>query len=203
MRLAATLLVFRVAECVSATVESPAVVDTRLNDQRMYMWPCLCSRRLVVSPVASNSSHWLTVASLLLAGDVQPNPGPAPQWKYPCGICSRAVHSDQKGISASDEGWCCSRCHRTAFPFHDSSINDSLWVPSNCSRNVSGPITSLTSSNWCSIYYSNCCSLAPKLDHLQAIASSVVPTVIAACETWLDETVPDSSLFIPNYHIIR
>ena len=172
MRLVATLLVFRVAERVSVTIESPAVVHTRFDDQRMYMWPCLCSRRLVVSPVASNSSHWLTVASLLLAGDVQPNPGPAPQWKYPCGICSRAVRSDQKGIfcevcyewlhtkcigmpnseyqrlSASDEGWCCSRCHRTAFPFHDcstisdSSINDSLWVPSNCSRNVSGPITS-------------------------------------------------------------
>ena len=113
------------------------------------MWPCLCSRRLVVSPVVSNSSHWLTVASLLLAGDVQPNPGPAPQWKNSCGICSRAVRSNQNVIccdvcyewlhtkcigmpnseyqrlSASDEGWRCNRCHR-AFPFHDcSAISDS------------------------------------------------------------------------------
>lgn len=179
------------------------------------MWPCLCSRRLVVSPVVSNSSHWLTVASLLLAGDVQPNPGPAPQWKNPCGICSRAVRSNQNVIccdvcyewlhtkcigmpnseyqrlSASDEGWRCNRCHRTAFPFHDcsaisdSSTNDSLWVPTNSRRNASDPTASLISSNRYSIYYSNCRSLAPKLDHLQAIAALVAPTVIAACETWL------------------
>ena len=76
-------------------------------------------------------------------------------------------------------------------------------MPSNSSGNASDPTSSLLSSNWCSIYYSNCCSLVPKLDHLQAIAASVAPTVIAACETWLDETVPDSILFIPNYHIIR
>ena len=179
----------------------------------MYMWPCLCSCRPVVSPVVSNSSHWLTVASL--PGDVQPNPGPAPQWKNPCGICSQAVHSNQKDIccdvcyellhikcmgmpnseyqrlSTSDEGWCCNRCHKMAFPFDDcltisdSSTNDSLCLPSNSSGNASDPTASLISSNRCSIYYSNCCSLAPKLDHLQAVASSVAATVIAACETWL------------------
>ena len=155
--LVATLLVFRVAERVTVTVESPGVVDTQFDGHQMYMWPCLCSHRPVVSPVASNSSHWLTVASLLLAGDVQPNPVPAPEWKNPCGIFFRAVHSNQKGIccdvcyellhtkcigmpyqrlSTSDEGWCRNRCHKMAFPFDDclaisdSSTNDSLCLPS-------------------------------------------------------------------------
>ena len=105
--------------------------------------------------------------------------------------CIGMPNSEYQRLSASDEGWRCNRCHRTAFPFHDcsaisnSSTNDSLWVPTNSSRNASDPTASLISSNRYSIYYSNCRSLAPKLDHLQAIAALVAPTVIAACETWL------------------
>ena len=55
----------------------------------------------------------------------------------------------------------------------------------------------------CTIYYSNCCSLVPKLDYLRTIATSATPTIMALCETWLDDPVPDSSLFIPNYYSIR
>ena len=80
VRLVTTLLVFRVAERVSVTVESPAVVETRFDDQRMYTWPCLCSCRLVVSPMASNSSQWLTVASLVMSNltQVLPHNGSTP-----------------------------------------------------------------------------------------------------------------------------
>ena len=32
---------------------------------------------------------------LLLGGDIEVNPG---QWKFPCGICSKPVKSNQMGI---------------------------------------------------------------------------------------------------------
>ena len=164
---------------------------------------------------------------LLIAGDVEVNPGPA---KHPCGSCSKAVKSNQRGIfcevcylwyhtkcinmclseyqrlSLSDEGWCCHHCHKEALPFHDcstlTSVSDSssdLSLQSSCSTssNCSPP-----SGRW-SAYYSNCRSLVPKIDNLRTIAASATPSVIALCETWLDESVPELVLFIPNYHILR
>ena len=53
------------------------------------------------------------------------------------------------------------------------------------------------------IAWFNCRSLAPKIDYLRTVAVSVTPSIIALCETWLDESVPDSALFIPNFHMIR
>jgi len=41
------------------------------------------------------------------------------------------------------------------------------------------------------------------MDHLRTIAASSSPPVIALCETWLDESVQDTVLFIPNYHMVR
>ena len=35
---------------------------------------------------------------LLSSGDVELNPGPARNWKYPCGVCSKPVRPDQKGV---------------------------------------------------------------------------------------------------------
>ena len=83
-------------------------------------------------------NYWL----LLIAGDIEVNPSPV---KHPCGICSRPVKCNQKGIQCeccyywlhtkclkmpadeylslaqSDEPWCCSTCLREVLPFHSCS----------------------------------------------------------------------------------
>ena len=163
---------------------------------------------------------------LLLAGDIETNPGPGP--KHPCATCSKAVKSNQRGIfcevcyqwhhakcismclseyqrlSLSDEGWCCHRCHKEAFPFHDSSriSTEPESSPLSCCS-ISSDTPPLSPTGSCLVYYSNCRSLLPKMDHLRATVASSTPSIIALCETWLDETIPDSALFIHNFHLIR
>ena len=108
--------------------------------------------------------------------------------------------SEYQRLSLSDEGWCCQRCHKESFPFHDCSnlASDSSLLSSCSTSSICSP-----SSGHCLVYYSNCCSLAPKIDHLRTVAVSATPSIIALCETWLDESVPDSALFIPNFHMIQ
>ena len=45
---------------------------------------------------------FINVLLLLIGGDVNPNPGPV---KYPCGLCSKAVRSNQDGL-------CCDGCDK-------------------------------------------------------------------------------------------
>ena len=89
---------------------------------------------LFLRPTGSRPSLFSSIL-LLIAGDVQVNPGPA---KHPCASCSKPVKSNQRGIFCevcyqwyhtkcvnmctseyqrlSDEGWCCHRCHKESFP---------------------------------------------------------------------------------------
>ena len=120
--------------------------------------------------------------------------------------CINMCLSEYQRLSLSDEGWCCHHCHKEALPFHDCST---LTTVSDLSSDSSLQLSCSTSSNClprsggCLVYYSNCRSLVPKIDNLRTIAASATPSIIALCETWLDESVPESVLFIPNYHIIR
>ena len=111
-------------------------------------------------------------------------------------------NSEYLRLSLSDEGWCCHRCHKEAFPFHDCSSVSTESESSLLSYSTSADPPQL-SAGQCLVYYSNCRSLFPKIDHLRATAVSATPSIIALCETWLDQTIPDSALFIPNFHLIR
>ena len=45
--------------------------------------------------------HYFSVLLLLLSTDVHPNPGPGrakPNWKFPCGKCSKPVRCNQQGV---------------------------------------------------------------------------------------------------------
>ncbi len=106
--------------------------------------------------VLAHKLYFLVI--LVLSGDIQSNPGPVVNWKYPCEKCNRPVKTNQAGIMCevcyawhhckcvsiddseyhrlqlSDEAWCCSSCFRTAMPFHDSStlnstISSTLFLP--------------------------------------------------------------------------
>lgn len=89
-----------------------------------------------------NSSINLTFLILAAAGDIEVNPGPAKRnVKYPCGICAKAVRSNQRGIQCDNcdkwlhtrciglscddyailqsniDAWSCKKCLSTALPF--------------------------------------------------------------------------------------
>jgi len=101
-------------------------------------------------------------------------------------------------LSLSVEGWCCHDCFKGAFPFNDTTyLSDASDTSSRSSDSHD-----LSPVGHCSIFYSNCCSLIPKMDDLRTNAASSSPSVIALCETWLDESVQDTVLFIPNYHLV-
>ena len=194
---------------------SSAVSAHFLCPQSLCSWKPVCTagpRKLHLQALVN---YWL----LLLAGDVERNPGPV---KHPCGICSRPVKCNQKGIQCdccyywlhtkclkmrddeymalaqSDESWCCPACLKEALPFHDCSAI-SLDLGPDPPAETPQPVHNSTSCNFCSIYYSNCRSLLPKLDQLRAQALSSNPGIIALVETWLDSSISNQEIFIPGY----
>ena len=167
---------------------------------------------------------------LLSSGDVELNPGPARNWKYPCGVCSKPVRSDQKGVQcdlcstwlharciglslqdyfelqSSDDAWSCSRCIREAMPFGDVSNSDSVFhVPSNNSLNstCNSTINNPPIMSNLKVLHSNCRSLLPKIDDFRALVSAETPHLLAICESWLDSSISNDELLIPGYNIVR
>ena len=75
-RVVILLLVLRVAKRISAVVEDPATMPSRLDSA------CCCQRANSVTVWSwlcffiTSRSRWLPVAVLLLSGDVHLNPGP-------------------------------------------------------------------------------------------------------------------------------
>ena len=51
--------------------------------------------------------------------------------------------------------------------------------------------------------YFNARSILPKLDELRLICYDHVPHIVCIVETWLDDTVTNCELSIPNYQIVR
>ena len=91
-------------------------------------------------------------------------------------------------------------CFREALPFHDVSC---LNTTSTDTSEPASSDVSLDNCHPCSIMYSNCRSLLPKLDALRVRAASSSPDIIALTETWLDHSISNSELFIPGYVIVR
>ena len=175
---------------------------------------------------SGNRSSFFTSCMLLLSGDVEVNPGPG--LRHPCGSCSKAVRSTQHGIfcevcyfwfhtkcikmpdseyarlSASDEGWCCQRCFKEALPFSNTSaLSCSLDADDLASPSPSSQHDTICPSSLFKIISTNCRSLMPNLDSIRAYAALCKPDVIALCETWLDDTISDCEIFIPDYYTIR
>ena len=192
----------------------------------------MCDRLSTLSSLSRLlSADWLLLL-LLLAGDIEVNPGPVRKWKYPCGVCSAPVKSNQRGIQCdvcanwlhtrcigisndlyedlklSDESWCCKQCLDEAVPFHDVSSSDSVFNNSansifNTTSDHISTCKSEKQANSITIIHSNCRSLLPKIDHLRLLISSHSPNVVAITETWLDSTISNSELFIPGYQLVR
>ena len=156
-----------------------------------------------------------------LSGDIELNPGPV---KYPCKVCDRSVKSNQQGIqceccyswlhakcihmsteeyqtlSLSDDAWCCPDCLKQALPFHDCSHLS--FSSSSSILNKSDSAHSPKNSK-CSIYYTNCRSLPPKIDELRVQVASCNPEIVAITASWLDPSITNSEIMIPGYMTYR
>ena len=129
--------------------------------------------------------------------------------------CIGMTHSEYDRLSNSDEAWCCDRCFKEALPFFDASLTDDDVDIHNNTRNSSihtsndnanDHISSLhhpSRSPILKILYANCRSLITNLDALRAYTASCNPDIVALCETWLDETIFDVDIFLPDYYVIR
>jgi hypothetical protein len=85
----------------------------------------------------------LMVYLLLIAGDVEHNPGPArpkrkpPTYKFPCGECAKPVKSNQKGIQCDEldcQKWYHTKCIKMNESIYDQhQLNENLnWTCNQC-----------------------------------------------------------------------
>ncbi len=169
---------------------------------------------------------------LLLAGDVEVNPGPI---RYPCTVCSKSVKSNQRGIlcdrcelwtharccqtdateyerlgTNDGEDWLCPLCFAAELPFADVSL------PGSHSADGCALIEDSLEANGrifdgCDgaliIGHLNVRSLIPKRDEMHDILVTCKEdnsrVVLGLSETWLDSSISDSEVAIPGYKLFR
>ena len=80
----------------------------------------------------SHSSSWFTFSLLLLAGDLEVNPGP--NYKYPCGSCFRPCKINQQSIQCdSCDSWYHRKCVQLSEEMFNSLANSSVsWICCQC-----------------------------------------------------------------------
>ena len=178
-----------VGSCVSLDTTTIPLTSPRKFFAMLPTRLCRCHRLIILQRPVS-----LLLSLLLLSsGDVELNPDPARNWKYPCSVCSKPVRSDQKGVQcdlcstwldtrciglslkdyfelhvqSSDDAWFCSRCIREAMPFGDVSNSDSVFhVPYNNSLNFTcnSTINNPSIMSNLKVIHSNCQSLLHKIN---------------------------------------
>ena len=80
---------------------------------------------------AKPKSRLVVLNILLLCGEVDPNPGP--QWKYLCGVCSKPVKSNQKGILCDYcDRWYHSKCCLSDLLYDTMANSSCLWMCCDC-----------------------------------------------------------------------
>jgi hypothetical protein len=84
------------------------------------------------------SAMLITSLVILLANDIELNPGPA---KYPCIECSKAVRSNQQGILCDGcELWCHRKCTDTSKTEYDRlDVSDDPWHCRACRQDTVHP----------------------------------------------------------------
>ena len=138
-----------------------------------------------------------------------------------CNVCAYWLHArcislsseEHAELQCSDDPWCCSKCLKKSLPFFDVSDSDSVFNTSDSIFNTSTadslgntePTTSTSSHPPLSltVFYTNCRSLLPKIDHVRLLASVHQPRIIFICETWLDESISNDEVFIPGFTLVR
>ena len=64
------------------------------------------------------------------------------------------------------------------------------------------PHVNVNFSKFKEMYY-NVRSLLPKIDELRAVCETSKPDIVYIVETWLDHSISDNELLVPNYQLFR
>ena len=90
------------------------------------------SFRCLYASSSRNTFRRLLQMFLLLGGNIESNPGP--QYKHPCGVCTKSVISYQNGIQCDMcEVWFHAKCDATDLQMYEVLGNSSLtWMCSKC-----------------------------------------------------------------------
>ena len=105
---------------------------------------CNCTKHLALLREFSRSKSWNICYSLhqrglpqltmllLLGGDVELNPGD--KWKFPCGICTKPVKINQKGIQCDEcNSWFHSKCCDISPTMYDIlAFSSCTWICPQC-----------------------------------------------------------------------
>ena len=94
------------------------------SQNRLNITSCTCSSSAVIKR--------FLLSVLLLGGDIQLNPGP--NWKYPCGVCNKAVRRNQKGIQCDHcDLWYHTKCCSIGDKMYQILANSSCtWMCVDC-----------------------------------------------------------------------
>ena len=78
------------------------------------------------------SPRQLLLSLLLVAGDISINPGP--QWKFPCGFCSKPVKRNQRGIQCDNcDRWFHTRCCKIGDESYKIlGLSSCIWICCDC-----------------------------------------------------------------------
>lgn len=163
----------------------------------------------------SSPTVWM-LRTLILCGDIQPNPGP-PIVEY-CIICNRPIRQNQQKVSCidckvfahnsigkntkyscaktlRDENWRCSQCTASILPFADCSfINDSLVLDtmSNQSQIEENYVPRLV--NGLRFGHLNINGLCSKIDQLSLILHDYCFDILFLSETRLSCDISDGTV---------
>ena len=131
--------------------------------------------------------------------------------------CLGLSNCDYENLQMSEDGWCCATCWK--LPFADCSH---LSSSTSGSAEVALPDVSISRSNVSvssvqsgsplvsacspltrdlSIYFAKCHSLRHQISDL--CHGQNPPSIVALCETWLDSTIRDCEIRLPDYQILR
>ena len=82
--------------------------------------------------MASKQRWTVLLLIIIMGGDVQPNPGPV---RYPCGMCSRPVASNHRGLECDECGyWVHIRCGSVTSKDYDALLEkgEFTWICPGC-----------------------------------------------------------------------
>ncbi len=90
--------------------------------------------KITSSTWPNRSVNGILLSILLLSGDIQLNPGP--NWKYPCGACTKPVKINQKGVQCDGcDFWYHTKCCSMSDEIYNTMVNTSfVWLCVNCGQ---------------------------------------------------------------------
>jgi hypothetical protein len=138
-----------------------------------------------------------------------------------CDICTSWTHLKCSDINVSTYNECvsagkdlnfvCKTCSFkeipfTSLPFHDDNdgpVTQDFQVPLLDSSNLESNHHQCSTRKGLVFVHLNARSLINKVDQLRILAESTKASIIGVTETWLDNTISDSEISIPDFSIVR